>query len=357
MQSTTQATYYILKNPFKTASLETVLSMMGTLPYFYDTTSLIGGYTHHLTPLLTHHEEEDKRKRVRTGMVYAAKPGDEIFDIKPPIDEMQSPRGWLVGRAEMRGYRYRQSGSGEPADEVEEGWYLLPTDEVVAATLRNLQNSLDQIARYIDNDDEYYPLTFPEHPTGNFYIVDSAPNPTSGGSDYRRMRDELDKTLEKVRETVTPGPPVVDHPEYAHDYTYIPQPFHQHALSELLIDLCNIRTEHYGVNSGKHTISIITPDNHEYYYEYLITQSTEPSYWELRPQKHITAPNGWIVMHGTPEANRTFIEKIYSTLFKGPGNCPPVITPEAFAPHVKNMEYISRIVYYPVTPDFYQTPV
>ncbi len=338
--------YYILKNPFKTASIESVLSMMGTIPYFYDQSTLLGGYTQYLTPLRTHQEVEDKRERRFQGWVYAAEPGDELFDLDPPVDAMQSPRGWLVGRADMVGCcGFGPGCEAFPEESADEG------EAAAAAWKRNLQQTIDHLAKHLD--DEYHSLTFPEHPTGDFYIVDSVPNPTTGGGDGGKMRRELDRTLEEVRAAVSPGPPAVDHPQYARHTTYIPQPAH-YSVSDLLFDLWHLRKEHYGEDADKHEVSVITRDNDEF----VLTHDITPSYWKFSPGPEcISAPNGWIVIEGTPEANRAFIEKIYPYLIEDERYSPPDVTPVAFAPHVKNTAYSSRIAYYPVDPNFYHEPV
>jgi hypothetical protein len=62
-------------------------------------------------------------------------------------------------------------------------------------------------------------------------------------------------------------------------------------------------------------------------------------------------------MDGPPDANRAFIEKIYPYVIENERYSPPAITPAAFAPHVKNTAYSSRIAYYPINTEFYHEPI
>ena len=351
--------YYILKNPFKNSSLEQVLTLMGEIPYFYDRSTLLGAYTQYGTALITHREFEDKRERRFRGWVFKASEDDQIVAVDPPVDFMQSPGGWLVGRADM----WNCCGYGEHCASMDES----------AEWQANLEKSIQDLARHLGDD--YHPLTFPAHLEADFYIVESVPNPTSGGGDGGGLQSSLDDTLTEVR-TLTgvaarlvSDPPVtgaacgiaecgvsnpaVTHPDHAQHTVYIPCPTHD-PVSDLLFDLWHLRAKHFGGDANKQHVAVIAPDKQEY----TLTQHDVPSYWTIHAEKCVNAPNGWIAIRGTPESLSDFIKTIYIYLDTADDiHIRPDVTPRAFAAHVVNTPYSSRVVYYPICSSFYHEPL
>lgn len=335
--------YYILKNPFKNSSLEKILTLMGEIPYFYDRSTLFGAYTQYGTALVTHHNVEDKRERRFNGWVFLPADDHELHEFDPPVDFMQSPGGWLVGRADMRGC----CGYGEHCASMDD----------TAEWQANLEKSIQDLAYHLG--DEYHPLTFPEYPEPVFYVVESAPSPTTGGGDGGRMQRALDSTLAAVRTLTGATQPAVEHPEHAQHTVYIPCPSRD-PVSNIIFDLWGLREKHFGEDAPKQVIAVITPDNDEF----SLTQHTVPSYWTIRADKCVSAPNGWIMLRGTPESLRDFIKEIYIYLDTDDAyidaediHIRPDVSPRAFATHVVNTPYSSRIAYYPICASFYHEPM
>ncbi len=346
--------YYILKNPFKNSSLEQVLTLMGEIPYFYDRSTLLGAYTQYGTALITHREFEDKRERRFRGWVFKASEDDEIVAIDPPVDFMQSPGGWLVGRADMWdccGYgEHCASGVSNPALSG------ASTDES-AAWQANLEKSIQDLARHLGDD--YHPLTFPEHPEADFFVIESAPPPTSGGGDGGRLQSALDNTLAEIRTLTGSAQPEIAHPAFAQHTVYIPCPTRD-PVSDILFDLWRLREKHFGAAADKQYVAVVTPDKQEY----ALTYHTVPSYWVSYSDVDIKAPNGWIAISGTPDDLTDFIKEIYIHLDTDDAyidaediHIRPAVAPRAFATHVTNTSYSSRVVYYPVCSSFYHAPL
>jgi hypothetical protein len=313
--------YYILKNPFKTTSLEKLLYTIGQIPYFYDRSGLLGAYTCTGTAFKTSQEYlENSGSLYSTGCIYLAHPDDELISIRDsvPVNFKESPNGWLIGR-------------------IDEHWKW------------RIEEDLNEIARNLE--DTYYQLTFPDHPEGDFYIIESdvPVAPVSTSEDIQTaLEHTYDEVISAIENEDRIAEKLVEKKSESNYFisrtsTYIPLPVCS-SPSYLLFRIHSILRKHFGYDAR---LSVITPNNE------ILSRMNHKSYKWYKLKCGIRAPYGWIVMSGSPEKTCKYIEKIYTEL-----NCTmPSTASEVFAPSLVEEQYnLGDIIYYPVDSTFY-TPI
>jgi hypothetical protein len=309
---------------------------MGFCIDLYSDSDIIGGYTYsghaYITSKITLYSNLDKL--YSNGWIYLVRePTHTLNSIRNslPVNLADSPNGWLIGRANP-------------------DWQS-----------RLVQN----MERIIKTSYTYYPLVFPEHSVGNFYIVESVPSdmiPRSVISN-KEMRAGLTNTLALIKAVVKDQIVFPTDSLRELNYTYIPTPVYYPA-SDLLFQITyNVARKHFGKEAKFPELSIITPHG-----EMCIMKNAKHGAYDWEKcssriyKSTIIPPNGWIRIQGTPEETREYIENIYKFLGAEDYAFSPHISPDSFAAVTDRSTYIHYsnryfINHYPLCSSFYIEPI